>query len=58
MRVLDGLADWNEQPDAFTHSQALRIAVARDRDPIDQLHHEVGATLRSGTSTKTWAMFG
>jgi hypothetical protein len=43
MRVLDGLADLNEQLEPLFHGQARLIAKIGDPDAADQFHHEIGA---------------
>src|SRR5260370_37852566 len=44
MRVLDGLADLDEQIQTLTGIELVLIAVAGDGDAFDQLHDEVGTT--------------
>jgi len=34
--------------DALPYAELLRIAIVRDRNPIDQLHHEVGSPIGGG----------
>jgi hypothetical protein len=41
VRVLDRVADLNEQLQPFSHAHAILVAVVGDLDPIDQLHDEV-----------------
>ena len=43
MRVLHGLADGDEELQTLPRRQVLLVAVAGDRHPLDQLHHEVGS---------------
>jgi hypothetical protein len=43
VRVLDGVADLNEELDALGDSKAMGVTIRRDRLPFDQLHDEVGA---------------
>src|SRR6185503_7561900 len=50
MRMLDGLAYGNEQPDSLVHGHALAVAIARDRDSVHQLHCKIRAALWRGTS--------
>lgn len=41
MRVLDGVADGNEQIRALSRGKLLLITVFCDRNAFDQLHHEI-----------------
>ena len=41
MRVLDGLADLDEQVEAILCGELVLVAVLGDRNPADQFHHEV-----------------
>ena len=43
MRVLDRLADRDEQFDAFADREFTQVAELRDRDPSDEFHREEGA---------------
>jgi len=49
VRVLDALANANEQFQPFARRELMFIAVARDGYPGDVLHHEVRSTLRRVT---------
>jgi hypothetical protein len=42
VRVFHGLADGNEQRHSLPRGKMALVAVLRDRDTLDQLHHEVG----------------
>jgi len=42
MRVLDGVANVDEQIQSLNRRQIVLIAVVRDRNPTYQFHHEVG----------------
>ncbi len=44
VRVLNGLADGDKQFEALPHSQPVVVAVRRDGDAVDQLHHKIGPT--------------
>ena len=48
MGVLDGLADGNEERETFGHGEPVGIAVAGDRQPIHEPHHEVWGAGRGG----------
>jgi hypothetical protein len=50
--VLDGLANGDEEFEALTDGEAMIVAVARDGDAFDQLHHEVGAAGDGGAGVK------
>jgi hypothetical protein len=41
VRVLDGLADGDEQLQTLPRRELVGVAVLRDRHPVNQLHHEV-----------------
>jgi hypothetical protein len=41
VRVLDGVADGQEERQAVAHGQAHLVAIPGDGQPLDQLHHEV-----------------
>src|SRR5271167_2691555 len=43
MRVLDGLADVDEQLQALAGWQPVLVAVIGDRRALDQLHDEIGS---------------
>jgi hypothetical protein len=51
MRVLDGLADLDEQVESFLDREFVLVAVIGDADAADQFHHEVRATSRSKPPT-------
>ncbi len=42
MRVLDRLADRDEELEALAGGELIGVAVLRDGDAVDELHHEVG----------------
>jgi len=50
--VLDRLAHRYEQLQPFAHGQAVLLAVGGDRDPLDQLHHEVGPAAGGGAAVE------
>ena len=51
-RVLDRLADRDEQLQPLAGRQLPLVAVVGDRDALDQLHHEVGAARVGGAGVE------
>src|SRR5262245_21572760 len=43
VRVLDGLADGDEQFQPFARRKLVLVAIVGDGDAADEFHHEVGA---------------
>ena len=50
--VLDGLADGDEQLEPLPQRQLALVAVAGDRDALDQLHHEERAAVVGGAGVE------
>ena len=52
MGVLDGLADGDEQFEAFTRGELGAVAVGSDRIAPNQFHHEIGAAFGRGSGVE------
>ena len=52
VRVVDGLADGNEELDALANVQLVFVAVAGDGRAVDELHHKVRQALRRRTGVE------
>src|SRR5262245_45678843 len=52
MRMLDGVANGNEQPKSFDSEQVIFVAILGDGDTTNQLHHEIGPAGFSRTGIK------
>jgi hypothetical protein len=58
VRVLDGLANLDEQIEPFLRGEIGLIAVVGDLDPPDQFHHEIGPAHVGGARIQHLAMLG
>ena len=58
VRVLDRLADGNEQFQSLVRREMFLVAIPGHRDPVDQFHNKVGAAGFRGSGIEGRAMLG